>query len=159
MSFNSSSKILPYTLAETGLHGVILPQSSKVLFESDIDSKIQKTKSHIDHLSNAQAHRNTHGGKRFRAKQISLRDQIDSSTKRLALLTSAKKVIVKLDKGEKPTLVQNLTKNSVATTNLVNSTPGLNLPAAKSYSEGNLLTLLFSEVCEKLQCFMQITKI
>jgi hypothetical protein len=134
--FNNTSKVLPYTAADTGMHGVILPRSSKVFFESDIDSKIQKTKSHIDHLSNAQAHRNTHGGKRFRAKQISWRDQVDSYTKKLALLTSAKEVIVKLDKEEKPTLVQDLTKNSAGITSLVNKTMGINPPAAKSYTEG-----------------------
>lgn len=136
MSFNSSSKILPFTVAETGLHGVVLPQSSKVLFEFDIDSKIKKTKSHIDHLSNSQAHRNTHGGKRFRAKQNLLKGQIDLSTQRLALLVSAKNVIVKLDKEEKPKLVKNLPKNSAVITNLANRTLGINSSAEKSSSEG-----------------------
>jgi hypothetical protein len=118
------------------MNGVILPQSSRVLFEIDIDTKIQKTKNHIDHLSNAQSKRNTHGGKKFRARQISLREQLDSSSKRLVLLTSAKEIIVKLNKESQLKLVQNLTKNSIAITNLVNSIPGLNLPPAKSYTEG-----------------------
>lgn len=88
MSFNSSSKI-----TYTDMNGIILPHSSRTLFESEINSKIKKAKSHIDRLSNAQSYRNTHSGKRFRARQISLRSQIDSSYKRLTLLLSAKEII------------------------------------------------------------------
>jgi hypothetical protein len=88
----------PYLVTDKGRNGVILPHSDRVLFLSDVNSQIQRAKSQIDHLTYAQSHRNTHGGKRFRAKQISLRDQVDSCSKRLTLLTSAQDVIVKLDR-------------------------------------------------------------
>jgi hypothetical protein len=93
MTFNSTSKILSFIDPNTGLNGVILPQSSRILFESDIDTKIKKVRSHIDHLSNAQSHRKTHGGKRFCARQISLQNQIQHASRRLALLASAKIII------------------------------------------------------------------
>lgn len=101
MSINSTSKILSYTDSNTGMHGVILPQSSGVLFESDIDAKIQKANNRIKSLSNAQSHRRTHGGKRFRARQISLQDQIKSTSKMLLLLETAKESIVNLNKDVK----------------------------------------------------------
>lgn len=81
-----------------GPTSVTLPDSDRVLFESDIDSKIKKTKRHIDHLSNAQSHRKTHGGKRFRAKQLSLRTQLDSTAQRLIWLESVKKVFIAVNK-------------------------------------------------------------
>lgn len=127
-TFNNTAKISRFVDPVTLRGGVILPHSSRVLFESDIDTKIKETKSQIDYLSNAQSHRNTHGGKRFRARQISLRDQLDSCSKRLLLLTSAKEVFVELDKEafsvkdlikslyvkkSKPTFVQSNLKESL----------------------------------------------
>ena len=101
MSINSTSKVLSYTDADTGLHGVILPQSSRVFFESEIDIKIQKANNRIKYLSSAQAYRRTHGGKRFRAKQISLRNQMNSTSDELSMLSTAKAIIVKLNKDIK----------------------------------------------------------
>ncbi len=95
--FNNTSKILPYTQPDSLMNGVILPHSDKVLSSSDIDKKVEKTKSHISYLSGGLAHRNTHGGKSFRAKNISIKDQISSASKRLELLESAKTIITKLD--------------------------------------------------------------
>lgn len=102
MSVNATTRILPYTDSSIGLNGVILPHSSRVLFESDIDSKIQKAKNQIQHLSNAQANRTTHGGKRFRVRQIALKNQTDSAVERLALLQDAKKHFPKQKKEVSP---------------------------------------------------------
>lgn len=97
MLFNDTSKVI-HIHSEVGMSGVILPYSSRLLIESDINKKIKKIKNHIDHLFKAQSHRNTHGGKRFRTRQILLRDQIDFSSKRLMLLKSAKEILVKSNK-------------------------------------------------------------
>ena len=125
MFLNNSLKIMPYAVAETGAHGVILPKSDKVLFESDIDSKIQKIHSHIRHLSNAKAHRKTHGGKGFRGKQISLQDQINSSKNELALLILAKEKIAELDRAKQLALLIR---------NLADSALGFNMSISKSYT-------------------------
>lgn len=96
-SFNNTSKVLPQTNPQTLEQGVVLPHSSKIISENDIDSRINKTKNHINHLSESQAHRKTHGGKRFRARQISIRNQIEIASKQLTLLNEAKVIIVKLN--------------------------------------------------------------
>lgn len=139
---NNTSKILPYTQPDSLMSGVILPHSDKVLSSSDIDKKIEKTKSHISHLNGSLAHRNTHGGKRFRAKNISIKDLISSASKRLVLLESAKTVITKLDQQSKS--VRFLNANSHRVNTLVNQTLGLNLPVAKSYREGQSATVFFA---------------
>lgn len=134
--FNNTSKVVPYTTPGTYENGVILPHSARVLFEHDIDRKIAKTQGHISHLSSAQSHRNTHGGKRFRARQISLKDQVQYFSTELTLLASAKEIIVKLNKQTKPSPIETLAKNAVAISNLFQKTLGLNLPPVKSYTEG-----------------------
>ena len=107
MYFNNTSRILSHTSANS--NGVILPYSSQILFESDIDSKIKKAKNQIDHFSKAQSHKKTHGGKRYRARQISLRDQVNWASKRLNLLTSAKEILSNLDKDStKTTQIQKI---------------------------------------------------
>lgn len=133
MSFNNTSKIVPCRLApavtavifpttgkiahQTNVYGVILPQSGKMLCQSDIDSKIQKTKNQIAYLSNAQSSK-SHGGKRFRGRQISLRDQINSAKEHLNLLKSAKETLVKVcnkkKSNDKVTLNQVTLVQSVA---------------------------------------------
>lgn len=133
--FNNSLEILPYTAVNTGKNGVILPHSSEVLFEYDIDSIIQKIKSQTDHFSNAQSQGNTHGGKSFHTRQISLQDQVDSS-KRLTLLLAAKEIIVTLNKKSKPTRTQNATRISIAIIEKLNETYELNQPLPKIVNEG-----------------------
>lgn len=68
-----------------------MPYSDKVLTETQLEEKIEKLRSHIEHLTNQIAQRNTHGGKRFRHRKISLQDQRITSTKELDLLVKAKK--------------------------------------------------------------------
>lgn len=99
--FNNTLTVLTFIDPNTGMNGVILPQSSRLLSESDIDSKIKKIKSHIDHLFNAQSHRKTHGGKRFCARQISLQDQTQNARQRLTLLMSAKDMFQKAHRLDK----------------------------------------------------------
>lgn len=55
-----------------------------------LDLKIKKTKNHINHLSHALSLRDS-GGKRFRAKKISLKSQIRTFSERKTLLESAEK--------------------------------------------------------------------
>jgi hypothetical protein len=89
--FNNTAKVLPFS---RGLMvGVILPHSEKILSEKEIDAKIQTAKGEIDYLTNSLASRTTHGGARYRARQISIKSQIGLANERLELLTSAKKVI------------------------------------------------------------------
>lgn len=107
---NNTSKILSYIQPDSLINGVLLPHSDKVLSLSDIDKKVEKTKSHISHLSGSFAHRNTYGGKSFRAKNMSIKDQISSASKRLELLESAKTIITKLDQQSK--IVRFLNANS-----------------------------------------------
>lgn len=140
--FNNTSKILPYTMPDSLMNGVILPRSDKVLFACDIDKKIERARSQIDHLNQSLSHRNTHGGKAFRARNISIRDQISSASERMKLLQLAKASITELDKQSKPTRLLNA--NSHKFTALVNETLGLNLPVAKSYSEGQSATTFFA---------------
>lgn len=74
-----------------------------------IDIKIKKLEKQMSHLTNMQAHRKTHGGKRFRSKQISLRNQIDICAQKIYLLnlekekpTSSKKSKPKFEFSDKP---------------------------------------------------------
>lgn len=97
MSFNNTSKILPYFAPDTSTHGVILPHSSRVLSANDINTKIEKTISHIGHLHNAQSHRNSDGGKGLRQRRASLQEHTETFSQRLALLTSAKKIATTLN--------------------------------------------------------------
>lgn len=75
------------------MQGVILPHSNRWLNAADINIKIKQTKNHIAHLVQAQTHRQTHGGKRFRARQIALRTRSNIYVKRLELLSAAKAAI------------------------------------------------------------------
>lgn len=58
-----------------------------------LEAKIEKKKHHIDHLKGALGHRKTHGGKRYRARQISLKEQIKLASQELELLNQAKRII------------------------------------------------------------------
>ncbi len=76
--------------------GAILPHSSTILTESDIEKKILKARKHISNLKiNAGSSRNTHGGKAFRAKRISLKSQSSEHSKRLELLRTAQTLLGK----------------------------------------------------------------
>ena len=96
MLYNNTSKlVLHYSLYGDGdIEGITLPRSDKVLLEADIDARIAKAKVEIDHLTNRLAHRVKHGGKRFRARQISIKDQRELCTARLKELESAKAIFV-----------------------------------------------------------------
>lgn len=121
MTVNTTSKPLLFTDSTTGRRGVILPNSSHVLFESDIDSKIQKAKSQICHLSNAQGNKGTHGGKKYRARQLANRDQAEASSQRLASLLSAKKILTNQNvvKESNPISLRDiLMENSIPISNL-----------------------------------------
>src|SRR5690242_997210 len=115
--FNSTSKILPYTIPGTLITGVILPRSDKLLFLAEIDQKIARTESQLGHLNNCLSERNTHGGKAFRSRHISLQDQISSASKRIELLQLAKTLLTIQDKQLKIDQI-------------------LDLPRARSYLEG-----------------------
>lgn len=102
MSFNTSSKVSTYKDEVTGKNGVILPHSSQILYEHDLDSKIQKAKSQINlHASNQSSKRN-HRGKRHRAKQLANKDLVDASSQRLADLMSAKKILANQNRTREP---------------------------------------------------------
>ena len=73
--------------------GVILPHSGKVLTLQDIDKKISKMKGHIAHLDGQLSERQTHGGKGFRTRQISLLDQRAIASSRLDLLQQAESIL------------------------------------------------------------------
>lgn len=78
--FNNRSQILTYS------SGFVLPHSEKVFSFQEIDKKIEKARKHVEHLTAKLPQRSTHGGKAFRAKKISLQDQISVASDRLALL-------------------------------------------------------------------------
>lgn len=86
--YNHTNRVSRFSSIE--MSGVVLPHTNKVLSESEIDRKIQKAQNHIAHLNNGLSQRKTHGGKGFRAKRISLQDQISEATARLNLLQTAK---------------------------------------------------------------------
>lgn len=115
MSVNTTSKILPYTDANTGQYGVILPHSTQVLYKADLDVKIQKARDQIVNLSKSQSNKTTHGGKRHRAKQQTNQEQMKSADQRLQTLLSAKKILKnhtnKIER--KPTLLEILHESSV----------------------------------------------
>jgi len=93
--FNNTSKILPYSSGQT--IGVILPHSDKILSAQNIDQKIKRATRHIDHLTAQLSHRNTHGGTRFRGRQISLKDQISVTSEWLSMLKTAKTMQLELE--------------------------------------------------------------
>lgn len=98
--FNNSTKIIP---ASGSVIGVLMPYSDKVLTVTEIDAKIQKAKGEIDYLTKGLASRITHGGKRFRARQISIKSRIGLASERLTLLASAKAIIeVEWEKKARP---------------------------------------------------------
>ncbi len=140
--FNNTSKILPHTMPDSLMNGVILPYSDKVLFARDIEKKIERARSQAGHLNQSLPHRKTPGGKAFRARKISIRDQVSSISERMKLLQLAKASITELDKQSKPTRLLNA--NSRKFTALVNETLGLKLPVAKSYREGKSTTTFFA---------------
>ena len=51
-----------------------------------LEGKIKKAKRHIEHLNGMLSHPNTHGGERVRARNISVRDQLSMTAKRLKCL-------------------------------------------------------------------------
>lgn len=67
-----------------------LTQSKKLLSSQDTDKKIERTERHIKHLVAQFPQRNTHGGKGFRAKRISILNQISLASNRLTSLRLAK---------------------------------------------------------------------
>lgn len=96
--YNNTSKILPfYSQNSPNICGVILPHSDKILGSQDIDKKIESVKKHIAFMTQKLSHRNTHGGKRFRAREISSQDQISISRIKLELLQMAKTTITKVN--------------------------------------------------------------
>lgn len=131
VTFNHTSRIRSYTDPKTYMQGVVLPHSDRVFFRSDLgklDQKIEKTKNHINHLTHAQSHRNTHGGTRFRARQISLKGQIRTFSERLTLLESVKKELGKQK--------QEFLARTTAVANLAQRILGINSQSVKSYVEG-----------------------
>lgn len=68
---------------------ISMPGSDKKLNSRDIETRIKKTENEISHLRDMFAHRNTHGGKRFRARKISIENNIDHAQKRLSQLNIA----------------------------------------------------------------------
>jgi hypothetical protein len=105
--YNNTSKILPSWFQDClhlpqALCGVVLPHSDKLLSAQDIDKKIENTKKHIFHLTQQLPNRATHGGKRFRARVISLQDQISLSTQKFELLQMAKTTLTKLNPAKVP---------------------------------------------------------
>ncbi|ADI38901.1 putative uncharacterized protein [Waddlia chondrophila 2032/99] len=91
--FNNSSNSILHFEGTAQKVGAILPQSSKISFESDLDKKIEKARKHIDYLSTSLPHRNTHGGKRYRARRASINQQIHLAKERLETLSRAKESI------------------------------------------------------------------
>ncbi|MGD2169620.1 MAG: hypothetical protein PVI40_05225 [Chlamydiota bacterium] len=91
--YNNTSRVLPYSSGQ--ITGVILPRSEKILTYQDVDFRIEKVKKQIQHLTAQLPQRKTHGGKAFRAKKISLQQQISLASDRLNLLQTAKATIPK----------------------------------------------------------------
>jgi len=69
---------------------VVFSNSEKAFSLQELEKKLLKTLRHIEHLADQICHKNTHGGKRFRTRQISLKDQIESSIERFDLLRTAR---------------------------------------------------------------------
>ncbi len=95
--FNSTSGILPYASPDYSVTGFILPHSDKVLTSEDIDRKIKRTEERIVKLTQGMPHRNTHGGKSFRAEKRAAQDQVSLASQRLKLLNRAKFHFIKKD--------------------------------------------------------------
>lgn len=93
ITFNTSSTIRMVEDRETKCLGVIMPHSGQVLCEFEVNARIEKTRSHLRSLLNIQASRNTHGGKKYRAKQISLGNALDACNETISLLSTAKENI------------------------------------------------------------------
>lgn len=93
MNYNNTSQILPCILRSTFTSGVILPHSNKFLTFQDIDERIKKTRDHINHLTQSVSHRqHTHGGKGYRARRVTVQNQIVLASKKLELLQSASQI-------------------------------------------------------------------
>lgn len=80
---NGSAEVVALLLA----HGA--KRNSKLEI-SKLDQKIANTLGHIEHLKGQLAHRKTHGGKAFRAKKISIENQISEANERLKHLQKQK---------------------------------------------------------------------
>lgn len=95
---NTTSKVIPYfspnCAGVAGVAGVVLPHSAKLRSSQEIDAKIEKTKRHLEYLTAQLPLRTTHGGKNFRAKKISLRDQISLASEELFQLRKAEKLLL-----------------------------------------------------------------
>ena len=89
--FNEASKILSGTDEITGLSGAIYPDSCHLLFKSNLEDKIRKTRRQIENLE-VPLNRKTHGGKRYRARKISRLGQVIVLSERLKILKKAQKI-------------------------------------------------------------------
>ena len=92
--YNNTTRIVPYVTSL--ITGVILPHSDNVLNAQNLEKKILKARAHINHLTAKTPNKGSHGGKRFRAKRISIQNQISDASQRLNVLQMAKAAILKL---------------------------------------------------------------
>ncbi len=90
-TYNNTHKVNAYINHE--INGVVLPGCSRVLSYEEVQQSIEKTENHILSLKDRIAERNTHGGKNYRTKTISLKDQISFAEQRLEILLQAKGII------------------------------------------------------------------
>ncbi len=135
-----SFKIKSCTDPKTGTYGVILPDSTTVLSESEVNNKIQKIKTRLSHLNQIGSKKQNRGGKKHRAKLLSNQNEIKSSLERLALLTEAKKIFAMPPKP-KPTLRQILLENAVPISDLEGYYILEKSPYAAIFEQGKNLNL------------------
>jgi hypothetical protein len=74
-------------------NNVYFPLSDKPINAQELEKKIEKAQNHIRHLEARIPHRTTHGGKTFRAKCISLKDQVAVTKESLIVMEIAQKKI------------------------------------------------------------------
>lgn len=67
----------------SSLTAVNLVHSHKTLSLNKIKERIEKTLNHINYLQSSLSHRNTHGGSKFRNRNIKIKNQISLATERL----------------------------------------------------------------------------
>lgn len=135
-----SFKIKSCTDPKTGAYGVILPDSTTVLSESEVNNKIQKVKKRLSHLEQIGSKKHTRGGKKHRAKVLTNQNEIKSSLERLALLIEAKKTFTNPPKPN-PTLRQILLKNAVPISDLEGYYILERSPYAAIFEQGKTLNL------------------
>lgn len=86
------------------------------------NQKIQNTKNHIAHLSEKIVEKKTHGGKRCRARKVSIKNQIQTSTARLSLLLTAKWAVQFEIATYRSTKRTNILEKAILTCNVFNAT-------------------------------------